>query len=68
MKSSALQDANRRHMVLKHVGQLSLALGALTPVPLSISLSFGDLDIGLRSALVIGVVVVLGATLSRLQI
>ncbi len=53
-------------MVLKYFGQLLLALAVLTTVPLIVSLLFGDYNVSVRYATVIGVIGTTGLLCSRL--
>lgn len=66
-QAGALRHAVRFRVVFKYFGQLCLVIGALTLVPLGVSLLFGDLQIALRYALVIVGMAGLGAVLARLR-
>lgn len=66
-QASALSYAIRFRTVGKYFGQLCLALGLLTMVPLGVSLGFGDTGISLRYAVVLVILVAVGLPLSRLQ-
>ena len=62
-----LRYAVRLPMLLRYFGQLSTALAALTLVPFSVSLLFGDFHISVHYLVVIAGVLLLGAGLMRLQ-
>ncbi len=51
-RTSALNYAVRFRVCAKYIGQLCLALAALTIVPLTVSLAFGDFSISLRYGVV----------------
>jgi trk/ktr system potassium uptake protein len=53
--------------VLKYFGVLCLVLSALTLVPFSVSLSFREVNVAVRYAVVLGVLGMLGAILIRLR-
>ena len=54
-------------MLLRDFGQLGTALAALTLVPFSVSLLFGDFRVSVYYSIVITVVLLLGAGLMRIE-
>lgn len=60
-----LQYAVRLPMLLRYFGQLCIALAALTIIPFSVSLYFGEFAVSLRYGMVALLVAVLGILLSR---
>ncbi|HXV80267.1 MAG TPA: potassium transporter TrkG, partial [Candidatus Binatia bacterium] len=65
MARRALSYPVRFKVLAKYFGQLCLVLGALTTVPLGVSLYFHETDISVRYAVLIGGMIVLGALLAR---
>ena len=66
-QATELRYAVRFRVVFKYFGQLSLVLAALTTVPLSVSLYFGEQAVSAAYAVVIGGLVILGAGLAGLR-
>ena len=67
MNKQALRYAIRGPVVLKYFGQLCIAMGGLTFVPLLVSLYFGDFHITLRYGLVIGGLLGLGGVMAKIS-
>ena len=66
-QAAALRYAVRFRVLGKYGGQLGLVLAALTLVPLTVSLLFGDLAISLRYGIIVAVLGTTGALLARLN-
>ena len=64
----SLTYAVRGKVILKHLGQLALMLAALTLVPLSVSVYFGDYSISIRYLIVIALLFVYGIPAARLEV
>ncbi len=63
---AALSYAVRFKVVAKYLGQLCVVLGALTVVPLGVSLYFNEFDISVRYAVLIAGMILFGGMLARL--
>lgn len=66
-QANELKYAVRPKAVLKYFGQLCLVLALLTLVPLLVSLFFGETHISLRYVIVEALLLLAGASLSRLR-
>ena len=66
-QAAELRYSVRPRVILKYFGQLCLVLAALTLVPLTISLLFGETAISLRYATVVIGLSLLGSVLARLH-
>jgi len=62
-----LQYSVRIPVLLKYFGQLCIVLAALSFVPLTASLLFGDYDVSIRYGIVITAISIVGISCSRLQ-
>ncbi len=67
MINHPLRYAVRGPVVLKYFGQLCIAMGSLTLVPLLVSLYFGDFHITLRYGLVIGGLLGFGGVMAKIS-
>lgn len=66
-QANELQYAVRPKAVLKYFGQLCLVLALLTLAPLLVSLFFGETYISLRYVIVEALLLLSGASLSRMR-
>jgi trk/ktr system potassium uptake protein len=63
----ALTYAIRGRVISTYLGQLCVVLAGLASVPLLVSLWFGDTTLSIRYAIVIGLLVIIGGLLSRIN-
>ena len=67
MNKQYLRYAIRGPVVLKYFGQLCIAMGSLTIVPLGVSLFFGDFHITLRYGMVMGGLIGFGGLMANIS-
>lgn len=65
--TAVLSYAVRPAIVGRYLGHLALVHAALTFVPLAVSITLGDRELGLRLALLVAVLIALGLPASRLR-
>jgi trk/ktr system potassium uptake protein len=65
--TAVLSCAVRPAVVGRYLGQLALVHAALTLVPLAVAITLGDLELGLRLALLVALLVALGLPALRLR-